>query len=96
LNKFGPFYFGKDRAIRRKISEKLTPINLLDIDTQFETFVKKGKIKSQGKDAYEANFKGYKILSEGELTRKVTLTASAASKKAVEKVKKNGGELIVA
>jgi large subunit ribosomal protein L15 len=39
--------------------------------------------------------KGYKILGNGELTRPLTIYASAFSKGALEKIKKAGGKAIV-
>ena len=82
LNLYGNKYFGKDRAIRRKQKPKLKTMNLRDIN-EFA----KGKT--------EIELKGYKVLGEGHLNNKLTIKASAASKEAIEKVKKSGGEIIL-
>jgi len=62
---------------------KLDVINLWDVQNRLE----KGK--------KEINLKGYKILSSGELEVAIKITASAASKAAIDKVKKAGGEIIL-
>ena len=46
-------------------------------------------------DAWEINLKKYKILGTGEVKNKLIITAKAASKSAIEKVKKMGGEIIL-
>lgn len=43
----------------------------------------------------KTDFKGFKILSRGSPFDKMKVTASAASKSAIEKVKKAGGEIIL-
>lgn len=77
---YGNNYFGKDKTLRKKVSIKLKSINLRDIKT-------KGK--------KEINLIGYKILSMGDVKEKLTITASAASKLALDKVKKAGGDIIL-
>ena len=42
----------------------------------------------------EANLVGYKILGSGNISGKIKIIASAASKSAMEKVKKAGGEIV--
>lgn len=46
-------------------------------------------------DKKEINLKDYKILSKGEVKSPITIYAFAASKKALEKVKKAGGKIIL-
>ena len=72
-------YFGKSKTLRRKPSIKLKTINLRDIP--------------DGKK--EINLKGYKILAEGELKQKIKIKASAASKSAIDKIKKAGSDIIL-
>jgi len=74
--------FGKDKTLRTKYVPKLKVINLSQISEKF-----KGKS--------ELNLKDYKILGEGELKQKMKITASAASKSAIDKVKKAGGDIII-
>jgi len=82
LKLYGNKYFGKDKAIRKKMLPKLKVINLRDIQEL-----------SAGKS--EINLKGYKVLSLGDLKNKITITASAASKSAIDKIKKAGGDIII-
>jgi len=82
INLYGNDYFGKDKAIRKKPVKKLKAINLREI---LDKFNKKS----------EVNLKGYKILSLGEVKEKVIIKAAAASKSAIDKVKKAGGDIII-
>ena len=87
LNLYGNDYFGKDRTLRRgHVPRKLKSINLSQISANMQSFAKKGD---------EINLDGYKILAEGELSVKLKIKASAASKSAIEKIKKSGGEIIL-
>ena len=74
--------FGKSKTLRTKILVKLKVINIEQIMEKF-------------RGESEINLKGYKILSRGEPKGKMTITASAASKSALDKVKKEGGDIII-
>jgi len=76
-------YFGKSKRLGKKASVKLNAINLRDVQNR----LKKGQA--------EIKLEGYKILSNGELKSKVKIFASAASKSAIDKVKKSGGEIVL-
>ncbi len=76
-------YFGKSKTLRRgQPKKKLKVINLSDI------------VRKNPKNK-EITLKGYKILSDGELGKALVIKASAASKSAMEKVKKAGGEIVI-
>ena len=76
-------YFGKSRTLRRgNVPKKLEVINLDDLSKKYH-------------DSKEVKLSGYKILGDGELTIKVKIHASSASKSAHEKIKKAGSELII-
>lgn len=92
LVKYGTDYFGKDKVLRRKPKPKPIEINIRQIVENLPSLIKEKKAVNE-KDAVKINLKGYKILSEGELNKKLIITASAASGSAVEKVKKAGGEI---
>ena len=80
----GNNYFGKDRTLRRgRTPHKLEVINLTGIQAMHA-------------DKKEINLTGYKILGEGELRMKATITASAASASAQEKIKAAGSTLVFA
>ncbi len=91
----GNNYFGRDKTLRRGTkAKKLEVINLNDINSKLDLLLKKGTAK-QGKDSCELNLKGFKILGEGEVPEiKLIIKASAASKSAIDKVKKAGGDII--
>ncbi|MBX4196613.1 uL15 family ribosomal protein [Candidatus Pacearchaeota archaeon] len=95
LNLYGNDYFKRDKALRRgRAVPKLEAINLGSIAKQLHSFIKQGKAK-ESKGMHEVNLKGYKVLGEGDIHQKLHITADAASKSAIDKVKKAGGEIIL-
>ncbi|MBX4211842.1 uL15 family ribosomal protein [Candidatus Pacearchaeota archaeon] len=88
-------YFKRDKALRRgTIAPKLEAMNLEAISRHIPSLMKKGFAK-EVKGVFEINLKGYKVLGEGNVHQKLVITADAASKSAIEKVKKAGGEIII-
>jgi len=90
---YGHGYFGKQgitsKGTKRDVRKR---INLYDIILNLDKYGKK-TIKG-----WEINLKNYKILGAGELgkgTGKLIIKAKEASKSALEKVKKAGGEIIL-
>ncbi len=90
LNLYGNDYFGKGKVRRRKVTPKLEVVNL------WEIIQNPSKFGKETKDHIEVNLKGYKILGEGEVNKKIKMTVSKISKSASEKVKKAGGEITLA
>ena len=87
---YGNKYFGKQGITSRGTKrDKGKRINLKQIELEIEKYAKK---TSKG---FEINLKNYKILGEGEIKNKLFITAKQASKSAIEKVKKLGGEIIL-
>lgn len=82
----GNNYFGKDKALRKPIRKKLEAINIGDIEQKISSFEKK--------EGY-LDLEGYKILGHGEILSKLKIKASSASKSALEKIKKIGGEIVL-
>jgi large subunit ribosomal protein L15 len=85
---YGHGYFGK-KGITSLGSkrDKRKRINLQDIESNLEKYGnKKG-------DSFEINLEKYKILGKGEVKNKLIIKAKEASKSAIEKVKKAGGEI---
>lgn len=77
---------------------RIKGINLEQINSSLDEWVADKKATKE-KDGYVLNLKsiGYdKVLSMGEIKSKVKITARAFSKKAEEKIKKAGGEAVVA
>ena len=92
LKLYGHGYFGK-QGITSKGTQRDTRkrINLYDIILNLDKY---GKKTAKG---WEVNLKGYKILGTGEIKgkEKLIIKADEASKSALEKVKKAGGEIVL-
>jgi large subunit ribosomal protein L15 len=90
---YGNEYFGKDKALRRgRVAPKLKIINLSEITSNLDSFMKQGIAKEE-KGKFQIDLTGYKILGNGSIG-KITIKASSASKQAIDKVKAVGGEII--
>lgn len=87
---YGNNYFGKQgitsRGTKRDIRKR---INLEQIEANLSTY---GKKTAKG---FEIELKKFKILGAGEVKNTLIITALEASKSAIEKVKKAGGEIIL-
>ena len=82
INKYGKKYFGKTGVTSRKApKKKLKFINLRSIQEKYPPG--------------EINLEKQKILGNGEIKGKYVIKAKAASKTAIEKIKKEGGEIII-
>lgn len=89
-------YFGKHGFKKKGIAEKITPVDVYYLEEKLPLLLSK-KLVSQENDAYVIDLKSVgfnKLLSSGRVTKKFRITTPYASKKAVEKVKKGGGEVI--
>ena len=86
---YGNKYFGKQgitsRGTKRDIRKR---INLQTIEINLEKYGKKIG------DKFEIDLSDYKILGTGEVKNRLNIKAKEASKSAIEKVKKKGGEII--
>lgn len=82
LKKYGKKYFGKQGVTSKKAEKKKEGvINIDDIEKKYTE--------------KEISLLDYKILGKGEIKRKITIKAKAASKSAIDKVKKAGGNIII-
>ena len=94
LKLYGHSYFGKQgitsRGTERDVRKR---INLYDIILNLAKYGKKAKEGNR----WDINLKNYKILGTGEIENKEKLIIKAreASKSALEKVEKAGGEIIL-
>lgn len=88
--KYNHGYFGK-KGVTSLGSKRDTEnrINLQTISLNLESFGKKNG------DKWEIDAKNYKILGKGEVKGKLVINAKSASKTAIEKVSKAGGEIIL-
>jgi large subunit ribosomal protein L15 len=88
LNLYGNKYFGKQGVTSRGTAKDTRKrINLGTIEKNLQSFGKKVG------DKWEINLLDYKILGTGEVKNKLVIKCLEASKSAVEKVKKAGGEI---
>ena len=79
---YGNKYFGRQGVTSRKAKKKKALfINIRDISSKYEPG--------------EIDLKKYKVLGEGEIKGKYIIKAKAASKSAIEKIKKAGGKIII-
>ncbi len=87
---YGHKYFGKggitSKGTKRDTRQR---INLMQIEMNPEKYGKKNG------DKWEINLENYKVLGEGEVKTKMMIKCLEASKSAIEKVKKAGGEIII-
>ncbi len=90
-------YFGKKGFTRVRAKKSLKYISIKNLIEKLDFFVNK-EFAKKDKDLFIIDLKkaGYnKLLSDGDLKQKVKIVVSSASKKAVEKVKAAGGELVL-
>ncbi len=84
---YGNKYFGKQGITSKKTQkDKRKRINLGQIQANAEKYK-----NSKG----EIDLHDYKILGEGEVKDKLIIKAKQASRQAIEKVKKKGGEILL-
>ena len=95
INLYGNDYFGKHGFVRQT-TVYYKAINLDLLDKKIDGFVKKGEAENKaGLYTVDLGKLGIgKLLGNGETSRKMKITVERASKSAIEKVKKAGGELI--
>jgi len=87
---YGNKYFGKQGITSKGTKrDKRNRINLIIIEENL------GKYGKKSGDKWEINLKDYKVLGSGEVKNKLVIHASEASKSAIAKVKKAGGEIIL-
>jgi len=87
---YGHGYFGKQGITSKGTQkDKTNRINLQQVEKNLKKYGKKVG------DKFEINLKSYKILGTGEVKNKLIIKAKEASKSAISKVKKAGGEIIL-
>ena len=87
---YGHSYFGKKGVTSRKSArDKRKKINIGFIQDNLESF---GNKTAKG---WEIDLKNTKILGGGEVREKLIIKASEASKSALDKISKAGGEIVL-
>ncbi len=94
--KYEPDHFGKE-GFRYPLRKEIKTINLCEINEKIEWFVEKGFAKKEnGKYIIDLIKAGYdKLLGKGNLKFCAEIITKSASKKAIEKVKLNKGDVII-
>jgi len=87
---YGNKYFGKQGFTSKKTKRDIRKrINIGEIQKNLEKYGKKEGNK------FVVNISKYKIIGDGEVKDKLTIKCLEASKSAIEKIKKSGGEVII-
>lgn len=91
-------YFGKHGFIKKGIIKKIKPMNIVYIEENLDKLLE-SKMISKEEDRYVIDILklGYnKLLGNGRVTKKYKIKTEYASKNITEKIKKAGGEVILA
>lgn len=95
---YGNKYFGKQGETSKGTKrDKRERINLEDLEKKLKRYIQKG-IAKKSKEGYEVNLEKYKILDSSKnyiLKNKLIIKASEASKSAISKIEKLGGQVIL-
>jgi large subunit ribosomal protein L15 len=92
-----PKYFGKFGFVSMSRAPETYGIDIKTIEDRIDTLLRQGKAKNEG-GAIAINLEdlGYnKLLSTGNVTKKLIITTDFATEKAVAKIQKAGGEVKV-
>lgn len=87
----------KKGFVNKNIKVKINPVNIDYIEEKFKNLLNNKTIKEE-KGIYSLNLQDIginKLLSQGKMTKKIRINVSFASKKAIEKIKEAGGEVIL-
>lgn len=90
-------YFGKYGFTCHKHKSSVVAINLLDLQSKINMYIENGIAKKEN-DIYVVDLSAIgvtKLLGNGKVNDKFKVTVSVASKKALEKIKNAGGEIIL-
>ncbi len=90
-------YFGKHGFKKKGIIKVIKTTNIEFLEQNIDNLVSK-KLAAKEGDVYVVDLKALgfnKLLSNGKVTKKLKITSEHASAKAVESVKKAGGEVIL-
>lgn len=96
--KYAPDWYGK-RGFKspKQITREVRAINVGELSEKIESLVREGKASVLG-EVYEVDLSelGYdKLLGEGDVRYKMRVKVESATKRAIEKVKQAGGEVIL-
>ena len=90
-------YFGKSGFKKKNIKMKINAISICYLEEKLNSLLRKKLISKEG-DLYLVDMRkiGFnKLLSQGKVLNKFKIKVDCASKKAVEKIKNGGGEIVL-
>lgn len=96
LQEYGNAYFGKIGFFKHN-KKLVKSVNTSYLEAHLQKLLSKNLVKEENKKfIIDLKALGYnKLLGSGKVTKLFVITAESASKKAVERVKKAGGEVIL-
>jgi large subunit ribosomal protein L15 len=83
------------RGFNNKFADTVVVVNLADIEERFEAGAQVTMETLRERNLAKGRYDRLKILGNGELTKKLTITAHQFSKSALEKIQNVGGEAVV-
>jgi large subunit ribosomal protein L15 len=83
------------RGFNNKFALKVVAVNVCDLDAAFSDGEEVSPETLRERDILKNRFDILKILGDGELTKKLTVTAHRFSKSAQEKIEKAGGSITI-
>jgi large subunit ribosomal protein L15 len=83
------------RGFNNKFAQKVVSINVRDLEEKFEAGDEVTPESLRSKSLAKHRYDVLKVLGDGELTKKLKVSAHRFSKSAQEKIEKAGGEAIV-
>ncbi|MGC8621369.1 MAG: uL15 family ribosomal protein [Caldisphaera sp.] len=97
--KYYPNWFGAKGFIttRNRLIHKKESINIRDLSNLLYNLKKQNKVSIEG-DKYVIDLKKFgfdKLIGQGSIYERVKVIVKEASKKAIEKIKESGGEVII-
>lgn len=97
INEMGRKYFGKQKALRRKPTQKIKVLTLTDIQQNISSLLNQKIAKEIKKGEYQIDTPNHKILAgkSSDIKLKLKIHSKSASKGAIEATKKAGGEIIL-
>lgn len=87
-------YLGKDGFVMKGVVETDNCISLRDLEDRLPNWISQKKASDKEVDLGALGYT--KLLSTGKINKKIKITVKKATAQAAEKVKKAGGELVVA
>jgi large subunit ribosomal protein L15 len=81
------------RGFNNKFALKVVALNVCDLDAAFSDGEEVSPATLRERDILKQRYDVLKILGDGELTKKLTVTAHRFSKSAQEKIEKAGGSV---